>query len=225
MERVDTGIVTAFREFDSATVFNAVVEIRKEANEDYTGPEIHCLLPELGTIVGYAVTAEVTPLDPSPPDISWDDFYDYLNETPGPMITVMKDIDTRAHRAAIFGDGMAHLQKTLGAVGAVVDGNVRDLMGIKAAGLPVFGCGMVPGHGPFHLRSFTEPVTVGQLPVKNGDLLLGDTDGVVRIPIDIAEEVLRAAGDVRKMERTIFDMTDAPDFDYEKYKAWKNSAL
>ena len=56
---------------------------------------------------------------------------------------------------------------------------------------------------------------------------LGECPGCSRFAqrLQLAEEVLRAAGDVRKMERTIFDMTDAPDFDYEKYKAWKNSAL
>lgn len=219
MKRVDSGILEGFRAFDSATIFNAIVQIQGDDYDDYTGPGIRCMLPELGVVVGYAVTAEVTPVDPDPPKLSWDALYDYLNETDGPMITVLKDIDARAYRAAIFGDGMAHLQKALGVVSAVVDGLVRDLTGIKAAGLPVFGCGLAPGHGPFHLRSVNKPITVGPLSVNNGDLLFGDMDGVVRIPLDIAGEALRVAGDIRKRERTFFDMVDASDFSYETYKA------
>ena len=221
MIHIDTEIIKGLKTFDSATVFNAVAEVQGEANEDYTGPEIRNLLPELGTIIGYAVTAEATPLDPTPPDISWDAFYDYLNDTPGPMITVMKDCDERPHRAAIFGDGMAHLQKALGVVGAVVDGCVRDLTGIKTAGLPIFGRGLVPGHGPFYVRSFTETIVVGQVTVNNGDLLLGDMDGVVKVPQDIAEDVLRAAGEIRDRESKYFHICDDTHFDYSKVVAWK----
>ena len=223
MNQIDVGTLNRLKTLDSATVFNATAEVQGKANEDYTGPEIKCLLPELGTIVGYAITAEATPLDPKPPDLSWDDFYDHLNDTPGPMITVMKDSDDRPNRAAIFGDGMAHSQKALGVVGAVIDGCVRDLAGIKSAGLPIFGTGLVPGHGPFHLRSFRETIIVGQVTINNGDLLLGDMDGVVKIPTDIVEDVLRAAGEIRARERKFFHICDAPDFDYENVKAWKEN--
>lgn len=224
MNQIDQSILNHLRELDSATVFNAMGEVEGYANEDYTGPEIKYMLPEMGAIIGYAVTVEATPLDPTPPELSWDAFYDYMADLSGPIVTVFKDVDPRPNRAAIFGDGMAHLQKALGVVGAVVDGCVRDLDGIRAAGLPVFGRGLVPGHGPFHVRGFKGRVTVGQLTVNNGELLFGDTDGIVKIPAHKAEDILVAAQKIRDRERAYFDLCDSPDFDYSKVKAWKESS-
>jgi regulator of RNase E activity RraA len=219
MDRVDAGILTALRAYDSATIFNAVAKIQGKANEAYTGPEIRYLLPEFGAFAGYAVTSEVTPLEAAPSDLPWDAYYDLLHETPGPVVAVMKDVDPRPYRAAIFGDGMAHLHKALGVVGVIADGCVRDLLGIKAAGLPIFGAGTVPGHGPFHVRRIGQPVVAAQLSIATGDLLFADTDGVVNIPADIAEEVVRVAGEIRAFEQAYFRMVKAPDFTYEKYKA------
>lgn len=219
MTRVDESILNGLAEFDSATVYNAVERVQGVSNEDYTGPEIQYLTPEFGAIVGYAVTAEVTPLDPTEPNLNWSDYYDVVNDTPGPMIAVMKDVDTRPGRAALFGDGMAYIHRALGVVGAVVEGCVRDLEGIRKAGLPIWGIGTVSGHGPFNVRAVGRPLVVGQVLVQTGDLLIADVDGAVKIPIDIAEDTLKVADEIRTWERSHFDMITSPDFSFEK---WKN---
>ena len=224
MTRVDDTILAGLAEFDSATVYNAVEKVRGVSNDDYTGPEIQYLTPEFGAVIGYAVTSEVTPLDATPANMSWPDYYDVLNETPGPMIAVMKDVDTRPKRAALFGDGMAHIHRKLGVVGAVVEGCVRDLEGIRAAGLPIWGLGTVSGHGPFNVRAVGRPLVAGQLLVQTGDLLLADVDGVVKIPLDIAADTLRKAGEIRTWERSHFDMINSPDFTYEKWQDRENNA-
>ena len=220
MQRVDEAILNDLSDFDSATIYNAIEKVQGVSNEAYTGPEMEYLSPEFGAMIGYAVTSEVTPLDPSPSDMEWSAYYDLLNETTGPIIAVMKDVDVRPNRGAIFGDGMARIHKALGVAGAVVDGCIRDLIGIKEAGFPIWGTGTVPGHGPFFVRQISQPLVVGQLKISQGDLLFADQDGVVNIPLNIAEEVLRVAGEVRTWERTYFDMVEEPDFTYEKYKAW-----
>ncbi|MBM3265030.1 MAG: RraA family protein [candidate division Zixibacteria bacterium] len=219
MGRLSADLLAELSQYDSATVFNAVVKVRGKDNEDYTGPDIRYLLPEFGAFAGYAVTCEATPLDPAPSPLPWDAYYDLLDQTPGPIVAVMKDTDVRPRRGAIFGDGMAHLHRALGVVGAITDGCVRDLVGIRTAGLPIFGYGTVPGHGPFQLRRVGEPVVVGQITVSTGDLLFADVDGVVKIPGDIAEQVVQTAAEIRRWERGIFDSYRAPDFDWETYKA------
>ncbi len=218
MTRVDTAILNGLAEFDSATIYNAVERVQGVSNDDYTGPEIQYLTPEFGTVIGYAVTAEVTPLDATESNLSWSDYYDVLNETPGPMIAVMKDVDVRPKRAALFGDGMAHIHKALGVVGAVVDGCVRDIVGIRDAGLPIWGLGTVSGHGPFNVRSIGRPLVVGQVLVQTGALLAADIDGVVKIPLDIAEATLDTAGEIRTWERSHFEQITRPDFSYDKWK-------
>ena len=77
-----------------------------------------------------------------------------LAETDSPIVTVMKDIDTRPGRGASFGDGMANMHKFFGVIGALIDGSVRDIAGIREVGLSVWGTGLVPGQGVFRVIDF-----------------------------------------------------------------------
>lgn len=222
MKRVTQETIDGLRKFDSATVFNAMVERLGLPNEQYTSHVIRCLLPELGSAVGYAVTGEVTTNDEDSPAVDWLDHYEHLERTPGPLIAVLCDVDSRPGRGASFGDGMAMLHRRLGVVGAIVHGTVRDLAGIRTVGLPVWAWGTVPGHGVFHLTRFNTPVTVGQLRIRPGDLILADGDGCVRIPVEYAADILRLAGEIRQKEAAIFAVYNAPNFTVARLRAERN---
>lgn len=217
-ERVDPAIIAGLREFDSATIFNALVRKGGLPNEEYTDHTIRCLLPELGPAVGYAVTAEVTTNDADSPALDWMDYYGYVEQQGGPLIAVMKDVDARPGRGASFGDGMATVHARLGVVGAIVDGTVRDLMGIRRVGLPMWAWGTVPGHGVFHVTRIDTPITVGQLRIRPGDLIFADSDGAVRIPTEHAADILRLAAEVRTWEAEIFTFYKSPDFSVQKMR-------
>ena len=221
MPPVKPEVLEGIKEFDSPTIFNAVVKKLGLPNYDYTDHTIRYLTPEFGSIIGYAVTAEVTTNDADSPAAPWDDYYQALNDTEGPIVAVMKDVDSNPGRGASFGDGMARMHRRLGVVGALVDGTVRDLEGIRQVGLPMFGWGTVPGHGVFNVTRIDAPITVGQLRVQPRDLLFGDGDGFVRIPVEHAEEILKLAHEVREFETGVFEFTEAPDFTFEKWKAWR----
>ena len=105
-------------------------------------------------------------------------------------------LTSRPGRGACFGDGMATIHKRLGVIGVIVEGTVRDLAGIRQVGLPIWAWGTVPGHGIFNVTRFDRPVTVGQLRIRPGDLILADSDGCVQIPLDHAAEILRLAAGV-----------------------------
>ena len=229
-------VLDGLRELDSATVFNGVVanlggaqsghelENKVGVPENYTGPEIRCFIPEFGCVVGYAITAEVTTNDPDSRAIPWDDYYQALEKTDGPIIAVMKDVDTRPGRGASFGDGMAAQHRILGVVGALVDGSVRDLKGIKEVGLPMWGKGLVPGHGTFNLISINKSITVGQLLVHPGEILVCDTDGCTKIPEDLDPEgVLQNAREVRSFEQKIHAFYKTPGFTLKKMKQFVKS--
>lgn len=218
MLQVSREVLESFKQFDSPTIFNAVVLKLGLPNEDYTDHRICCLLPELGPIIGYAVTAEVTTNDADSVALPWEDYYGQIDAIDGPVVAVMKDVDSRPGRGASFGDGMARLHQQLGAVGAIVDGTVRDLAGIRGVGLPIYAWGTVPGHGVFNVTRVGAPVTVGQVRIQPGDLIFGDGDGCVRIPVEHAEEVLALAGQVREKEAEIFAFYDAEGFSFEEWK-------
>lgn len=233
MEKTSSGIIESLKEFDSATVFNAVVELQGASQggrelektggqpECYAGPEMTCMLPELGRAVGYAVTCEVTPLDTHVAAISWDELYDVLENTPGPIVAVYKDVDSRPGRAASFGDGMAATHKMLGVTGVVLEGSLRDLTGIERVGLPVWATGQVPGHGVFSLLHVNTSITVARLRINPGELIVADADGVTKIPpgLDVAD-VLGAARKVRDFEARLHNLFDDPDVNLAKVREW-----
>ena len=240
MNYASNETLNALKEFDSATVFNAIVEImggpkRSEVGgpqgskelesiggipENYTGPDIRCMLPELGSAVGYVVTAEVTTNDPKSEFVDWEEWYSALNDVPAPVISVIKDIDSRPGRGACVGDSMAAACKNFGVTGFVVDGSVRDLMGIKKIGVPVWASGLVPGHGVFGAVSVNISTTLGSLVVEPGELIVADTDGCTTIPRDLDPEVvLEYARDIRKREVEVMSGYLDPGFTFEKWKA------
>jgi len=212
-------IIAALAQYDTATVFNALVLKNGLPNEEYTDHRLRCLLPELGSVVGYAVTVEVTTNDADSPALDWLDYYAYLESQPGPLVAVLKDVDSRPGRGASFGDGMARLHKQLGVVGVLVDGTIRDLAGIRQVGLPIWAWGTVPGHGVFQATRIGAPLTVNQLRIRPGDLLVADGDGCVRVPVEDAADVLRLAGEVRAKEEAIFAAYAAPDFSVARMRA------
>jgi regulator of RNase E activity RraA len=94
---------------------------------------------------------------------------------------------------AVFGDIWTAAAQRKGLIAAVTDGLVRDTAGIEQLGMPVFARGKSPnsGHqnGPGEING---PVSVGGMTISPGDIVLGDRDGVVVIPLDQADAVAAA---------------------------------
>jgi regulator of RNase E activity RraA len=95
---------------------------------------------------------------------------------------------------AVWGGIATAAARALGIAGIVIDGAVRDLADIRADGLPTFARAAVP-RGPHDgFGGIIDcPIAAGGVPVRPGDLVLGDDDGVVVVPLERAAEVLRKA--------------------------------
>lgn len=93
--------------------------------------------------------------------------------------------------AAVIGDLWAFSAKRLGVAGIVCDGLVRDLAGLMAAEIPVFARGLCPNsgyrNGPGEINL---GVVCGGVYVGPGDIVIGDRDGVVVVPLARAQSVL-----------------------------------
>lgn len=81
-----------------------------------------------------------------------------------------------------------------GLEGLVIEGGVRDSACIAESGFPVFSTAICP-RGTFkgNQGSVNVPIACGGLSVQPGDIVLGDSDGVAVIPLEMAEDVLIAA--------------------------------
>jgi regulator of RNase E activity RraA len=104
-------------------------------------------------------------------------------------------------RYALWGGLMSTRARALGAVGAIVDGFHRDTREILALRFPVFSAGSYAQDQRLRGRviDYRCPIEFGNgCRVNPGDLLVGDIDGVVVVPREDEQSVIRAA--VAKVE-------------------------
>ena len=123
-----------------------------------------------------------------------------LNEQKAVFDSVREDevivIEARGTReAGTLGDILALRAQANKAAGVVTDGAVRDYEEVKRIGLPVFSQGPHPSVlGRKHVPWDSDiTIACGGAAVQPGDIIVGDDDGVLVIPRDIAEEVVDAA--------------------------------
>ena len=110
-----------------------------------------------------------------------------------------------APRSANFGELMTAAAKARGAAGAVVDGYHRDTPQVLEQGFSLFSRGpYAQDSGPrMKVADFRVRIEIGGVTVEPGDLVFGDVDGVLIIPRSLETEVLRAAFEKAKAEKTV----------------------
>ena len=95
---------------------------------------------------------------------------------------------------AIIGDIMSSLANKRGLAGMVIYGAVRDATELAARRFPVYACG-ITHRGPYKNGpgEINTPVALDGMVVHPGDIIVGDADGVVAVPLAHAEEILTLA--------------------------------
>lgn len=95
---------------------------------------------------------------------------------------------------AVFGGIMAFGGETMGLAGMVVDGAIRDVAEIAARSFPVYARG-VNHRGPYKdgPGEINVPVNIGGMVVRPGDIIVGDQDGLLAFPPELAEAAITAA--------------------------------
>lgn len=123
---------------------------------------------------------------------------------------------------AILGGLMGEYALARGIVALVVDGAVRDRTVLDESAPPVFAAGLCHlgpyKDGPGELRG---PVTIASLVVHDGDIVVGDEDGVAVIPRDRLEEVVTAAEEKDAAELAEFAAIASGTWD----RSWVDAAL
>ncbi len=201
---------------DTCTVSNAIEQFHvRTRNEGFVNGSVRCMFPEFAPSVGYAVTARVR-TSSTPIAGRWYyermDWWSYLLTIPAPRFIVIEDVDHIPGLGALFGEIHAHISKALGAIAYLTNGAVRDLPGIEAARVQTFAGSVAVSHAYAHIVEFGEPVEIGGLQIKPGDLLHGDLNGVLAIPLSIAGEIPKAAAGILQMEKELIDFCSSPQF-------------
>ena len=113
-----------------------------------------------------------------------------LDEAPEGSVLVYV-LENGIHVSGI-GNLMATTAMVRGLAGAVIDGAARDIEEIERIGFPVYSRAVSPATvvGRYVSAAMQVPVLCGGVLVRPGDYIVGDSDGVVVVPADRAEDVL-----------------------------------
>ena len=174
--------------------------------------EVKPLMPAM-TFHGPAITAFCGPMD----NLAAMAILDFAKK--GDVIVIATSGDDTA---ATVGDLWAFWAKKIGVAAIVCDGLVRDVTGLLKVGIPVFARGIKPNsafkHGPGEVNM---GVTCGGVAIGPGDIIVGDRDGVVAVPLAQAEQVAAQLELVKKKEAE----AEARVKGGEKLKFWDPAAL
>jgi len=109
-------------------------------------------------------------------------------------------------KATLWGGVMTATAVGLGVKGAVIDGGIRDTHQILEKDFPVFYKHRIPNGslGRCLITHYQIPIKIGDVVIKPGDVVIGDIDGVVVVPRDIAYDVLVRAEEIKANEMVIF---------------------
>jgi RraA family protein len=176
-------------------------------------PQIRCLTGEHHTVCGPACTVKVFPGD----NLMVHKSLDILE--PGDVVIIDAGGSTMN---AVLGDLVSTKARHRGAQGFVIDGLIRDLPNIAALDFPVFARGTTP-IGPLHRGpgEINFSICCGGVVVNPGDLIVGDSMGVVVVPQDIAEELLHRLQSHAAANEAYFESVKKGDFN----NAWVDRIL
>lgn len=153
---------------------------------------------------------------------------------PGDNLMVHKAIDTAQPRdvivvdaggdltQAIIGELMMRHAQRRGIAGLVINGAVRDMGTISNDTYPVYAAG-ITHRGPYKdgPGEINFPVSIGGMVIHPGDIIVGDEDGVVAIPLADAEAVLALTETLRLREEKV--MREILDGSVDR--SWVDEAL
>ena len=214
-------MIDALRTISSPSIANAIETFNvRPRNQGFMSSEIRCLFPELGPLVGHAVTAVIR-AEPQPLEghrSSTFGWWDYVLSIPAPRVIVVHDLDEPRGQGAQWGEVQANIHKALGAVGTITDGSVRDLDEVRALGFQFAAAHVSVSHAYVHMVDFGLPVKLGGLWVKPGDLIHCDQHGAVTIPPDLVPKVADAVRRVEADERKIIEVCQSREFSADKLK-------
>lgn len=150
------------------------------------------------------------------------DFIDELKE--GEVVVI--DNAGRTY-CTVWGDILTNVAVKKKVAGTVIDGVCRDVDGIRDLDYPMFTKGhfMVTGKDRVALQATNIPVSICNVVVAPGDLIMADQSGVLVIPKDKLDEVLKTALVIEEAETRILEAIKSGSSLYDARQKFKYDSL
>ena len=128
---------------------------------------------------------------------------DYIDDVPPGEVVVLDNAGRLD--CTVWGDILTAVAHRRGLGGTVINGVCRDVARAIDLGYPIYSKGrfMRTGKDRVEVESMGQPVSLGDVQVRPGDVLVGDADGIVVVPRSREDEVLSTAQSIEEAETAI----------------------
>src|ERR687884_925447 len=188
------AIVQGFRELPTATISDAL---------DRLGIVGQCLgiapLDPKFRLCGLAFTLRYRPTGL----VERGNVGDYIDDVPPGDIVVLDNAGRLD--CTVGGDILTAVSSRRGVGGTVIHGVCRDVQRALDLNYPIFSRGryMRTGKDRVEVESYNQPISLGDIQVRPGDVLVGDADGLVVVPRVREVDILQVAGAIEDAEQAI----------------------
>ncbi len=191
------GAMLRLKRWNTPTIYNGWEACTKRDRLEglWNRQETRDFMPSLGTMVGRAVTIRIDPCNPAHPGNkpdAWDQWFAHVASLPGPKIIVMQDIGKPGAQGSFWGEVSANTHRSLGCVGTIVDGSIRDLDEMTNAGFKALARRLSVGHLHAWPVDWGGAVEVFGTRIEEGMLVHADKHGFIAIPPEDEENLLAA---------------------------------
>ena len=214
-----------FRGLSTCIVASAIETFHvRLPNTGFADSSIRCIFEGQPSMVGYAATARIRTLNPPiEPHKSFDyydrtDWWNNILTIPAPRVIVIQDVDVPPGLGAFVGEVHANILLSLGCVGLVTNGAVRDLPDVRPTEFQMFAGNVAVSHAYAHVFDFGGAVEVGGLKIQPGELIHADCHGVQSVPLSIAEHVPDIAREIRQRRQQLIGLRRSANFSLERLR-------
>lgn len=186
------------KRWNTPTIYNGWEQITKRdaGAEGFNIEETRDFMPQMGPMVGYAVTVVIEPGNASHRKSNPQAgvaYRRYVAELPGPKIVVVQDLDKPLVLGSFWGEVNSNAHRALGCVGTITDGAIRDVDEMTNAGFKALARRLCVGHAHVHPVRWGCEVEVFGRKVSPGDLIHADKHGFLVVPPEDQAGLLAAS--------------------------------
>lgn len=189
--------ILKLKRWNTPTIYNGWEQItrRDTAADGFNLEETHDFMPQMGPMVGYAVTLVIEPSQAAHRrrGDAWSEYRRYVASQPGPKIVVVQDRDKPQVIGSFWGEVNSNVHRALGCVGTITDGAIRDLDEMTSAGFKAIARRLCVGHAHVVPVQWDCPVQVFGRTVQPGQLIHADKHGFLAVPSEDEAELLDAS--------------------------------
>lgn len=185
------------KRWNTPTIYNGweISTKSERLNAIVNREETRDFMPQMGPMIGYAVTVKCEPSNPEHTKnrTAWAEYREYVASVPGPKIVILQDLDKPETIGSFWGEVNSNTHRALGCVGTITDGAIRDVDEMCNAGFKAIARRMCVGHAYSMPVEWNCEVEVFGTKIGPGQLIHADKHGFIVLPEEDQAAIVEAS--------------------------------